>query len=385
MHICLVINSLQAGGAERVAVTLANEWTRKGHQVSLVTLAPAGLDFYALDDRVDRLGLHLMKPSHGVFDGIAANVHRLRRLREELRRIRPDVIVSFVDCMNVLVLIAAFGLRVPVVVSERTDPRMAPLGAIWETLRRLTYRRAAALVVQTRSVAKWARNLVDSQRVVVVPNPIIDSCFQVERKSCDGARVRRVGAVGRLSPEKGFDILIEAFERASTGHLDWSLVIAGEGPLAGALREQAGRTRCAGRIAFAGLVRKPEDMLAESEVFALSSRLEGFPNALVEAMACGCCVIAPDCASGPAEIITGGVDGVLVPVDNVDALAASLEALMANAAARGRLGAAAAKSAERFRADVIAEQWIRLLRSVSVGDTALSIPPADLPRLAQER
>lgn len=350
MRICLVINSLRPGGAERVAANLTNEWTRAGHEVSLITLAPTALDFYGLDSRIDRRALDIMGQSKGFVSSIVANVSRLRRLRQELRTIRPDVIVSFIDCMNVLVLIAAAGLGIPVVVSERTDPRMAPLGPIWETLRRLTYRRATALVVQTQSVAKWARNLVDSQRVVIVPNPIMESCFQVERKGCVGTHVRRVVAVGRLSPEKGFDILIEAFERASTPHPDWSLVIVGEGPLASTLRAQADGTHCAGRIEFAGLIRTPEELLADSEIFALSSRLEGFPNALVEAMACGCCVIATDCPSGPAEIITGGIDGVLVPVENVEALARSLDALMTSGADRRRLGAAAAASAERFRA-----------------------------------
>jgi GalNAc-alpha-(1->4)-GalNAc-alpha-(1->3)-diNAcBac-PP-undecaprenol alpha-1,4-N-acetyl-D-galactosaminyltransferase len=125
MRICLVINSLRCGGAERVAVTLANEWLRAGHHVSLVTLAPVGLDFYPLDHRVDRLGLHLMKRSHGLVDGIAANVRRLRRLRRELTRIRPDAIVSFVDCMNVLVLIAAAG---PTRVWPRSTVRGRPCG-----------------------------------------------------------------------------------------------------------------------------------------------------------------------------------------------------------------------------------------------------------------
>ena len=367
-----------------MAATLANEWMRAGHEVSLVTLAAAGLGFYRLDSRIDRRDLDVMGQSTGLVSGIVANVSRVRRLRQELRTIRPDVIVSFIDCMNVLVLIAAAGLGIPVVVSERTDPRMAPLGAIWETLRRVTYRRATALVVQTQSVAKWARNLVDSQRVVVVPNPIVESCFQIGRSACAGTRARRVVAVGRLSAEKGFDILIESFARASTGHADWSLVIAGEGPLASTLREQADRTRCADRIVFAGLVRKPEELLADSEIFTLSSRVEGFPNALVEAMACGCCVIATDCPSGPAEIITSEVDGVLVPVENVEALASSLDALMTNGADRRRLGAAAAASAERFRSGGIAEHWIRLLKSVSEKAGVLAPSTADEPQFARE-
>jgi GalNAc-alpha-(1->4)-GalNAc-alpha-(1->3)-diNAcBac-PP-undecaprenol alpha-1,4-N-acetyl-D-galactosaminyltransferase len=385
MRICLVINSLGCGGAERVASTLANEWTRDGHETSVVTFATLGRGFYQLDPRIDRRDLDLMRQSSGIVSAIMANVSRLRRLRLEFRSIRPDVIVSFIDSMNVLVLLAAAGLEIPVVVSERTDPRAAALGSAWQALRRVAYRRAAALVVQTESVAMWARDIVDSRRVVVVPNPINESCFQAERRGRFGTRVRRVVALGRLLPEKGFDLLIEAFARASADHPDWSLVIAGAGRLDSALREQADRTPCADRVTFPGLVTQPEELLAASEIFVLSSRLEGFPNALVEAMACGCSVIATDCRSGPAEIITDDVDGILAAVGDIDAIAKTLDELMSSVATRARLGTAAAQSAERFRAERIAEQWIRLLESVSAGTTVLAPPPADSPQFSLER
>jgi glycosyltransferase involved in cell wall biosynthesis len=363
-RICLAINSLRCGGAERVAATLANEWSRAGHQTSVITLA-ADLGFYPLDGRIERRGLDSLGPSIGLARGIAASAFRFRRLRQELRLISPDVIVSFLDCMNVLVLLAAAGLGIPVVVSERTDPRMAVLGLGWRALRRLTYPRAAALVVQTQSVAAWARGLVDPRRVVVLPNPIVGTFFPVEPPPRDRPRVRRIAALGRLSQEKGFDILIEAFARVQPRHPGWTLVIAGEGPLGGPLREQAGRAGVADRIEFTGLIRNPETLLADSEILVLASRREGFPNALLEGMACGCSVIATDCRSGPSEIIAPGIDGVLVPVENVNALADALDALMTDDAGRRRLGAAAALSAERFRAHGIAEQWIRLLTSVS--------------------
>jgi glycosyltransferase involved in cell wall biosynthesis len=385
MRICLAINSLRCGGAERVAATLANEWTAAGHHVSLVTLAAASRDFYALDSRIDRRALDVMTQSNGILEGFAANVSRIRRLRQELRAVRPDVIVSLISYMNVLVLVSSAGLRIPVVVSERTDPRMAPLGRVWEALRRLTYRHADALVVQTQSVARWARGLVAAERVVVLPNPIIESCFQVERRAAGGGRARRVVAMGRLSREKGFDVLIDAFDRAASRRPEWTLMIAGEGKLGPALRAQADRTSCADRIQLAGLIARPHELLADTEVFAMSSHFEGFPNALLEGMACGCAVVSTDCPSGPAEIVTSGVDGLLVAPHDAAALAQALESLMASDIDRARLGAAAARSAERFRADAIAERWLQALRSVLGRDASPAVSAADVPPLASER
>jgi GalNAc-alpha-(1->4)-GalNAc-alpha-(1->3)-diNAcBac-PP-undecaprenol alpha-1,4-N-acetyl-D-galactosaminyltransferase len=366
MRICLVLNSLAAGGAERVAANLANEWTGAGHDVAIVTLASADLDFYRLDDRVNRQPLCVTGTSEGPLAAVVANVRRVRRLRREFRRLEPDVFVSFMDTTNVLVLIAGAGLGKPIFVSERIDPRKYSIGGAWEWLRRLTYRRATGLVVQTESVAQWARGLVDSSQIAVIPNPVSEACMTTVR-AASGSRARQVAAVGRLVPQKGFDTLIAAFDRVAVRHHDWSLVIAGQGPLEASLRAQALRTRSADRITFAGLLQKPEELFAASEIFVLSSRFEGFPNVLVEGMACGCGVIATDCPSGPSEIVTPGVDGLLVPVDDIEALAVSLEKLMTGEIAARELGNAAMVSAQRYRINAVADEWIRLFAAGSRG------------------
>src|SRR5262245_20722298 len=143
-----------------------------------------------------------MGESAGLLGGLRSNLTRVRRLRDECRAIRPDVIVSFIDQTNVIVLLAAAGLGIPVVVSERIDPRVSPLGGVWKMLRRLTYGRASALVVQTQSVADWARDLVSAHRVQVIPNPVGESCITIGRRPRSDARARRIVAVGRLVPQK---------------------------------------------------------------------------------------------------------------------------------------------------------------------------------------
>src|SRR4029079_18657549 len=131
MRICLVINSLGAGGAERVAANLTGEWCRAGHRVAVVTPASAVEDFYALDAAIEREALDLAGDSSGTVGAIVANARRVLALRRTLRALAPDVVVSFIDQMNVVVLLASARLGLPVVISERTDPRMRALGRPW--------------------------------------------------------------------------------------------------------------------------------------------------------------------------------------------------------------------------------------------------------------
>jgi glycosyltransferase involved in cell wall biosynthesis len=167
--------------------------------------------------------------------------------------------------------------------------------------------------------------------------------------------------MGRLVHQKGFDTLIAAFGTIAERWPDWSLTIVGEGPERGALERMARDAGCAGRVHFAGRVNDPRPVLSTASVFVLPSRFEGFPNALVEAMASGCAVVATDCPSGPAEIVEDGHDGILVPVDRSDRLAAALEDLLDNEQRRVTLGAAARIAVRRFNLAAVAAQWLAVV------------------------
>ena len=164
-------------------------------------------------------------------------------------------------------------------------------------------------------------------------------------------------AMGRLDDQKGFDILIRAFARCAPGHPDWSLVIAGEGARRRDLEAQVAEADVADRVRLPGLVRDTESLLATSDLFILSSRYEGFPNVLLEAMAVGLPTIAFDCDSGPAEIIRVGVDGVLVPPGDDDGLALAMNRLMGDDSERIRLGREAEAVTERFGHTRIMQLW----------------------------
>ncbi len=364
MRLALVISSLRAGGAERVLTTLADALVALGHSVTVITEASANHDHFRLTSHVRRVALDVEWETTTWSRKLVANTRRLRRLRKEILAAKAQRVIAFGETTNLRTLLACSMTRIPVIVSERTDPRQYRIPRAWSWLRRRLYPRAAAVVVQTESVAQWAHTFVARQRVHVIPNPARALLPEAERPEVLPA-AKTLMAVGRLVGEKGFPLLIEAFSRSGLPSRGWHLAILGEGPDRGGLEAQVrdlGLQHC---VSLPGLVASPEAWLQHAELFVLSSLTEGFPNALLEAMACGVASIAFDCPSGPAEIIRHESTGVLLPVGDVAALAAALRDLAGDPRRRKRLALAAqADVAARFALGVVVNQWQSVLESV---------------------
>jgi glycosyltransferase involved in cell wall biosynthesis len=221
------------------------------------------------------------------------------------------------------------------------------------------------IVVQTERTREYLRSRVTAP-VVVIPNPVAPAA-EVTTDNQDRDAV--ILAIGRLQPQKGFDVLLRAFAQASARLASWRLAIAGEGPLRPELAEIARELRVDDRVTFLGVVPDIRPLLQRAGIFALTSRFEGFPNALAEAMAHGCAVVATNCPTGPAELISDGASGLLVPVDDVAALTGALDRLAADAGLRRRLGRAAEQAVTPYRVDRIVQQWNRLLEDVTAAHT----------------
>ena len=358
-RILWAISSLAAGGAERMVCELANAFAARGHRVGVLTLSTAQADHYRLDDAVERIRLDIFCETATPWGSAAANWRRSRMIRDAVRNFGPDIVISFIETVNVRVVAALLGTGIPVVVSERVDPRRHAAGRAWDRARRLLYPFAAGLVVQTNAVSGWARHMVRKERIHVIPNFVRDMPPAPEdRESLS------LLAVGRLDPQKGFDILLRAFAASGLAARGVRLTILGEGGERARLEDLAADIGIAAAVEMPGIVPDPETWMARATAFVLPSRYEGFPNALLEAMAMGCPAIAADCDSGAREIVRHGENGLLVPVGDAGALAGALAALFADEALRRRLGREAVKVRESFSAAAILAAWESVIARV---------------------
>jgi len=365
MRITLVISSMGSGGAERVMSIIANYWADRGEDITLITYYPKNKDFYKLHSHIKRANLGLLyNQSTTVWSAIKNNYTRLSRLRAVIQESHPDVVVSFMDRNNVLTLIATIGLSIPVVVSERTNPKQHSIGPVWNCLRYLFYSTAEALVIQSEAIKGWATGIISSKRLYVIPNPVLPVPKIMNYDTSFSIQSPFIVSMGRLDQYKGFDKLIEAFAQNYKKFPQWSLVILGEGPQRNQLESYAHELGISSRIHFPGQIHEPHATLQQADIYVLSSKYEGFPNALLEAMSCGLAVISFDCPTGPSDIIRNEQDGLLIPPEDVKALIKAIEDLMGDENKRQRLGAQARSVMERFSIEKIIKKWDKVLNEV---------------------
>ncbi len=339
--------------------TLANQFAARGIAVAVVTFLRASPRDYHLAAEVERFTLDIGIGEPRIVASLWRNARRIARLRALLEQWRPDVTVAFMESPNVASIIASRLTGRAVVVSERVDPRTYTLAQPWRTLRRMTYPSADLVVLQTDGVAAgWARTFLAEDRVAVLPNPL--SVAVAAQPLPLDAREAVVLAAGRLSAQKGFDILVQAFARVMPAVPGMQLHIAGEGPEREQLQAQIDSLGLHGRVRLLGRVDDVTERMARARAFVMSSRFEGFPNALLEALAQGTPVASTDCRSGPREILGDSLAGALSPVDDPDALAAALLDVLTPARFDER-ARAALTVASRYDGPTVAGRWLDAL------------------------
>lgn len=336
--IALLCSFSGAGGVERMMAHLATGLLALGERVDVLLVKARGPHLETLPPQVRlvHLGRH-----HGT-----SLLSLLRYLHDN----RPKALLAAKHRGMILAACArALGERTPMAGRLGTAPlaSMASRNALWRFTQRLgmrwAYRRLDALVAVSQGVAGELQAVMGRMNlpIVALPNPVVSEAFlETAHAPCPHPWLEAAEpcllAIGRLTPQKDMATLLEAMALVSSRH-KVRLLILGDGPLRAALEQQRERLGLDEVVQFVGFAPHPAAYLARARLFVLPSRWEGSPNALTEALALGCPVVATDCPHGPRELLRDGTIGRLVPVGDVAALAKAISAALHEAVDRSIL------------------------------------------------
>jgi GalNAc-alpha-(1->4)-GalNAc-alpha-(1->3)-diNAcBac-PP-undecaprenol alpha-1,4-N-acetyl-D-galactosaminyltransferase len=355
--IAFVITDMSGGGAARVASILCREWARAGHEVHLITFdAATASSAYPLAPEVRRHSVSAAASPSGAWGFIRTNFARVVRLRRILRGIKPDVAISFLLEGNVALALAARGLGLPVLISERNHPGYHKLPVLKGVVRAATYPLAHRLCVQTEDISQWFRSRLRIDPAVI-PNPVETGSSPEARQPRSNGR-RAVVGLGRLEPQKSYGLLIDAFAAVSADHPEWDLIIHGEGSERETLEARVRALSLENRVFLPGVTADSYGELRQADLFVHTARYEGYPNAVIEACSVGVCVIALDAPGATREILAGGELGMLVAGDDDAALSGALDLAMSDDALRQGYAGRAPSAVVRLSPSAIAQEWL---------------------------
>jgi len=361
MKITFIIYGLGSGGAERAVTGLANYWCH-AHEITIITLVKSK-PFYELDLKIKlRHCLEGPKQTTNIYSTFSDGIKRTNRLINLLRYEQSEVVISFLMKTNMYALWASKWLHIPCIVSERANHELNKLPKTQEKIRDFSYKFMTHLVVQTHGNKHYYEATIPSQKITVIPNGVSES-LQIERSTIEKTKEHIILNVGAFRKAKAQDNLIRAF--AQVANKNWRLVFVGDGSnLTNCinLTQQLGLTE---HVQFLGAQKNISQYYAKAQIFVFTSRHEGFPNALLEALYFGVPSISSNCPHGPADMITDGENGFLVPVGDVDALAKKMQVLMNSLELREKFRNKALESTKKYEMEYIAAQWMEVIKSVT--------------------
>ncbi|MDT0345382.1 glycosyltransferase family 4 protein [Streptomyces litchfieldiae] len=384
----LLLHAYGMGGTIRTVITQANAMARAGHDVELVSvLRRKDRPHFPVDSRVRlrtltdlRSGARAPRPA-GPLAGLRAwrtdrqngrpprhipasePGHRAMNRRIEaatirwMSELRDGILVTTRPALNILAAEFADGGVI------RVGQEHVNLGTHKEDLQAAIvrwYPRLDTVAVLTSRDREDYRRMAPGTRVVRIPNAV--HSLKQKPSTCSS---KIAIAAGRLRPQKGFDLLIEAFAETVKEFPDWQLRIFGTGDKQRELRALIDEHHLYNHVFLMGQTAQLDEEMAKASMYVLSSRYEGLPMVLIEAMSHGLPVVSYDCPTGPADVISDGKEGLLVPPGDVPELAGAMRRLMADEDLRARMGDAALGTVERYSPEAIREQWADLFSDLA--------------------
>lgn len=360
MHVGMLIGSLNKGGAERVLVNIAEYLVNKGDTVTMVTQFVAD-DEFRLDERIKRRisGLSEEEAEGSRLKNFKKRVDKLTGIWKEEN---PDVILSFIGKNNFMAVYTGHKCKIPVAVSVRANKWMEYYNPLMTFLADNYLCRAEAVILQGKGIAEQFPRRV-REKAVILKNPVNAAFFD---KAYDGEHEKTIVTVGRVDENKNHRLIIDAFMGIAEEFPEWKLLIYGDGELRDELIRYVREKGFSSRIELPGRIENVPDTIKKAGVFVLSSNSEGAPNALIEAMILGLPVISTDCPIGiPADLITHGKNGLLIPVGDMAKMQENLHFLLDNIQKRNELGKNAGKTSDIYNPERVLGKWRGLLCDIA--------------------
>lgn len=364
-HIAIFLPSLMGGGAERMMVNIANEFSKQGYQVDLVLAQLKGPYLSHVSGRVRLIDLQSSRV-----------IKSLIPLTKYIRQEKPNVLLSAMNYANVIAIISkllSFSTT-KVFISERSIlsqslSKLDKTAALaLRTIIKLTYPLADKNICISKSVEndliKTIR--IKNSKLTTIYNPVIDDYFfkksqeNIDHPWFNEEKFSVILGVGRFFPVKGFTELIKSFKIVNSAKKNTKLIILGDGPLRVELETLVKELKIEEDVFMPGFVNNPYPYMKMASVFVLSSHYEGFGNVLVEAMACGTSVISTNCPGGPSEILEDGKWGKLVPLGDINAMANAIFDTLSNS--KSEKNNNSYERAMHFKVETIANLYLKEIK-----------------------
>ena len=383
-HIAMYIGSLQKGGAEHVMVNLAEYFWSRGYHVTLVTTYISDNEYEVPhaawkaveEDRnavkatvVDKPGQTRNVALHGGLEGgidrifsaiddtgmnrVKAFKTRFDSLKNIWKKIKPDLILSFIGKNNIMAIMTAKSLHIPVVVSVRAKFEMEYPSKSMMMAMNYTFPKAAGIVLQSKGASMQLPDKI-KKKVVVLPNSINPDFI---RDLYQGERDKTIVTVGRIDANKNHRLVIDSFDKIKVDHPDHKLEIYGDGPDRDKLTKYVEEKGLSDKVIFKGSVPDVADRIQTAGMFILASDMEGLPNALIEAMSLGLPCITTDCMYDTSELVQDNINGIVVPKGDINAMAEAMKKLITSPEFAKKLGDEASKIREEVAPNVINKRW----------------------------
>lgn len=357
MKIVFLNHFIAGGGAERVTCLLTNNLVNKGYSISMMTdlFKPFAYD---VDEKVNKINLFRTKEGSASKLSFFYMVHNVRSMTNIEK---PVVIIGVLPLMNLVAIIAAIGTRTKVIATHHTSIDRK-VGFHIRFIQNYVYRLADKVTYLTQTDIDYLGSKIPQK--VVMPNPL--ACHIIDTP--ENSRKKNILAVGRLDiwKLKGFDLLLDAWAKIADNNPEWTLDIAGGG------RDKSSKEISAyienlnlqNRVNLLDFRKDISEIMSNSSIFALTSRVEGFGMVLIEAMANGCACVSFDDGGRQSEIISSGIDGIIVNNHDSNELSQVLQKLINDDKLRLNLAKNALKRAEFYSLDRIALKWENLIKSI---------------------